>query len=176
MVSVIRGNTFTCTASQVQASSQSFCFQSSWYWNTDLCRLAQEEILKHIMTTDSSISRPAALFKLKTWFAKSPRSKSRSSTRAGSPSPHPGRPGSAQAEGLLLANTRYTQSLQQKQAQYLSVFWIREKICHIYKSLDLNTDTVGKNCEPPWFAVSCTAIFAVGTGFVLPVRVTRQSS
>ena len=34
-------------------------------------RLAQEEILKHIMTTDSSVKRAAALGLLESWYAKS---------------------------------------------------------------------------------------------------------
>lgn len=37
------------------------------------CRLAEEEILKHITTTDSCIQRPEALELLRSWYFSHPR-------------------------------------------------------------------------------------------------------
>ena len=66
------------------------------------CRLAEEEILKHITTTDSSVQRPTALEMLCSWYVNYPRGNWRPVPRSSSPSPHPGHPGSSQAEGVQL--------------------------------------------------------------------------
>ena len=65
-------------------------------------RLAEEEILKHITTTDSSVLREAALEMLRSWYSSHPVSGRMQINRSSSPSPNPGAPGSSQAEGLEL--------------------------------------------------------------------------
>ncbi len=40
-----------------------------------MCRLAEEEIIKHITTTDASIKRGQALSLLRTWYLGTPRVK-----------------------------------------------------------------------------------------------------
>jgi len=69
-------------------------------------RLAEEEILKHITTTDASVTRPEALEKLRSWYINFPRGNPRQVPRSSSPSPHPGQPGSSEAEGVQLGLAR----------------------------------------------------------------------
>ena len=73
-------------------------------------RLAEEEILKHITTTDAGVQRPQALDMLRSWFVQNPRPTNSRGTRpvvrSSSPSPNPGQPGSSEAEGVQLDLTR----------------------------------------------------------------------